>query len=93
MTEDAKYEEWKNNRKRLLVEYDSIIKCPNGEVIMSIRADEGGVAVGDIMGNAKVLKTEAYGKSLDKLCSGMTGAVTFDKMPYLNVEETFVCHI
>jgi hypothetical protein len=41
------------------------------------------------MGGAKVLKTEAYGKDLDGLGPGMTGAVWLNRMPIFIVEESY----
>lgn len=85
----AKYNDWKKTQKTLYMDYEHIHQNHDGTVLLLVRTGDHDVKVGDVMGGAKVLKCEAYGKVLDRLCCGMTGGITVDKMPYLTVEESY----
>jgi hypothetical protein len=85
----AKYDDWKKTRKYVIVNFDAIEQLPDGRALLLVRTGEYGIKVGDLMGGAKVLKTEAYGKDLDGLGPGMTGAVWLNRMPIFIVEESY----
>ncbi len=60
----------------------------DGKVTLQIRNGDDPIKVGDWFGMAKILKLHAYGKELPELGPGMTGAVTFDRMPSYVIMES-----
>ena len=85
-----KYNEWKKTQKTLYISLSDLKWMPDGSTLILVRAGDHGVKVGDVMGGAKVLKCMAYGKEFDNLDAGMTGEVTFDRVPTFTIEETYV---
>lgn len=68
------------DKKQLIFKPEDVFTYLNGTVTIIVRVD-GDIKIGDYFSGAKVIALEAYEHSLDTLHAGMTGLVTFDKMP------------
>jgi len=82
-------DEWKKTQKEFIVEHENFRELPDGTVLIIGRVGNHSIKVGDSMGYAKVLKIQAYGKELSETGEGLGCGITFDRMPYYHIMESY----